>query len=155
MPNPIKRRYIDADDQNLNTKAKAMSGLVEDISYNSSRRIFACATEQKAIEAFKEVLGVDKPSNSNCIQRLFGKSCALNRQKLCDCSPPGDDHGQLWLKDGKPYAYSSQPYSIGGETLNKIYQYAKDHNLDVTIRADWAFYFPSSALIVVYTNKEA
>ncbi len=85
----------------------------------------------------------------------MGEACGTIKQKGCDCKPPGSDHNSLWLKNGIPHVYASHPYSLSDAIMRKIADFASEHNLSVEVRADRAFYAPSTTFIVMYTKKEA
>ena len=37
--------------------------------------------------------------------------------------------------------------------MRSIADFAEKHDLRVEIRADWAFYFPSTAFVIIYTKN--
>lgn len=61
---------------------------------------------------------------------------------------PGDDHVTLWLKDGKPDVYVSQPYALGLDTLREMAQMADKHGLDVHVDAKSSWWFPGYTLFI-------
>jgi hypothetical protein len=64
--------------------------------------------------------------------------------------PPGDDHGQLYLKNGAPAFYLSQPYSIGFGTIREIVAYCESWELVASIDGLQSTSYPGSTIAIRY-----
>lgn len=114
--------------------------------------LHAAAAEILAPAVLDEIQkGGLKPASKAHIRRLFTKKC----RRGCDCHrPPGDDHGSLWLKDGKPHTYISQPYGLVQDQLREIVEFADAHGLRVEIGAARSFHFPGKTICVEYRREK-
>lgn len=54
-------------------------------------------------------------TGTRCPCRLTRRTCGYRMDECC--RPPGDDHGSLWNKNGKPWVYVFQPYGIDAAAL--------------------------------------
>lgn len=149
MP-PIKNRFGKVTDANAADALAKLIKLEKTLGEGECVRINALAIAESRMSAFGAAYKVTLAKSSHCIQRLLGKSCAVNRHKICDCRPPGDDHGDLWMKDGKPHLWVSQPYKIGGNTLLKSLEFAKANNLEIDISAEASYYYPGRTFAIIY-----
>jgi hypothetical protein len=49
---------------------------------------------------------------------------------------PGEDHIQLYAKDGQPYSFVAQPYGVDFQTLEQIVTFCKQHGLTASISGE-------------------
>lgn len=68
---------------------------------------------------------------------------------------PGDDHGTLWIKKGKPHTYVTQPYPFGEGKMKKMVEYCERYNLNVTVKAtSWHFHGATLRLDIERKKKK-
>lgn len=65
-----------------------------------------------------------------------------------------DDHPSIWLRDGKPTIYVSQPYGLGTEALRELVARCDQLGLDATVNAWPAWHFPGSVVFVTMEKAE-
>ncbi len=100
-------------------------------------------------EAFKELNKVELspgPHNIGYLCDGFDESR--------DLPPANFDHPDLWLKDGKPYMFTSQPYRITKDFLEIARNICVEHDLEMTIDAREAWYMPGRTVLVAFRKKE-
>ena len=64
------------------------------------------------------------------------------------------DHRSLWLKDGKPYSFVTQPYGLSLNDLKQIVAYCEEHGLDVFVDAGLSWHYPGTTVAVEFTRRE-
>jgi hypothetical protein len=80
-------------------------------------------------------------------------------QGLIDCielapPPPADDHGRLYVKNGRPQFYLSQPYGLSFENLKQIIQYCDEWGLEASIDGLQSNWYPGDTIAVLYQKKQ-
>lgn len=114
------------------------------------------------IKTFAKMFDITESKGALCIQRLLGKQCKFYSHKsygLCKCHPPEDDHASIWLKDGKPHMYVTQPYSIDDSKIIKMEEFANRHNLEFIIDDSLSWWYPPNShrswgtTLVMWTAK--
>lgn len=131
----------------------AMLKLQKKSGSKEANRIAAMVTCEAREKTFAAMHGV-KLASSHCIQRLLGKRCRANLPGGCKCHPQLNEHGRLWLKDGKPHVWTSEPYHIGHEDLKDAVAFAEANNLDVEITAEHSFHYPGRTFAMIYKVRE-
>lgn len=63
---------------------------------------------------------------------------------------PGDDHETLWLRDGLPMMYVSQPYPLDFGTIRQMTAAALMYGLEFSISARPAWWNPGKVSFVVW-----
>jgi hypothetical protein len=92
-----------------------------------------------------------RKSSGHCCLRLVGRhNCRENFQ---DCTPPGSDHSCLWLKDGKPHQFITEPYGLGINTLTDMVAYATKYGLVFRIDASSPHY-QGNTIRVIWESVE-
>ena len=91
-----------------------------------------------------------------CPCRLLGKrhqwgSCTLG---IVDTHRHWVDHFDLWLKDGKPHVWTSQPYAILKEDLFDIMRFCGTWGFDVCIGELDAWWNSGCTLISVRAPRD-
>ena len=66
---------------------------------------------------------------------------------------PGADHDGLWLRDGKPWAWTTQPYGLRHECLRAMLDFCDAHDLEMTVSGG-SWHFLGSTVLVVITRQE-
>lgn len=86
-------------------------------------------------------------------QRPTGNSdLAIERGGM---SLPFDDHVSLWLKDDKPFMYTSQPYGLGHEDIRDILNSCEKHGLRVRLGAGSWHHTGETLLVEIMKDGEA
>lgn len=71
----------------------------------------------------------------------------------CFWLPAANDHVSLWLRNGKPHVYVSQPYGLTLSDMRALVQFCDAHGLDAAVSArSWRF--PGSTLLIEITHEE-
>lgn len=65
---------------------------------------------------------------------------------------PGDDHVELWVKDGL-ITYVSHPYGLTLGALKEIVSLCEEHGLEISIHAG-SWYFPGNTIVAEYTKAK-
>lgn len=68
--------------------------------------------------------------------------------------PEGCDHSTLWLKNGQPVLYTSEPYQLTDRELEDHLRFAKEHDLELFISAQYSMWFPGQTMLVEFRRKE-
>jgi len=88
-----------------------------------------------------------------------GVPCALRLVQRCQhdpgtgCEPPGADHSVLLLRDRRPYAFVTEPYSLDDKTLRQMLDYADNHDLQLSITG-FSPHFPGRTVLVMMRKRE-
>lgn len=125
----------------------------------SPERAFAEAVAEDYEAHYAEANGLKRSSGRPCARRLTGGRCANHEDHGHDyhlaypslrdpCTVPGADHSVLWLKDGKPARFTTQPYGLSWETLRELVRYCEDRGLEAHIDARMAWHFPTQTILV-------
>lgn len=66
-------------------------------------------------------------------------------------TPPGNDHGSLWKRDGQPTAYVFQPYkdALTADVCARLTEFCGEHGLIFTILEDESFHNPGETTLVM------
>ncbi len=94
-------------------------------------------------------------AESGSIRRLVGKSRIpyTNNPDVMPNDPPHDDHGKLFLKDGKPAFYMSQPYGVTWTELQQIVRFCEKWGLQASIDALQSNWYPGRTVAVRYEKR--
>ena len=114
-------------------------------------RVYASAADDA--ETHLNEAGYRRSSGHPCIWRLLGQSCTPATQMDRPCAPPATDHASLWLREGQPAFFLSEPYALHITVLVEIVAFAQKHGLDVAITAAMSPHFPGATVGVKYTRK--
>lgn len=57
------------------------------------------------------------------------------------------DHGELWVRDGRPVVYVSQPYGIRAEGVQHLAALRAERGFDIRVDTD-SWHFPGSTLLI-------
>lgn len=115
-----------------------------------SRAYSAVASGERERE-YTEGLQLKRTTGSQCIQRLKGKRCKYDGE--CDHIVPGNDHPKLWLKDGQPYSYTFEPYSLSSRKVNELVEFCERNDFVFYITNE-SMHFPTGTLFVEIVTKE-
>ena len=94
-------------------------------------------------------------ATSGSIRRLVGKRRApwSNNPTAMPNEPPGDDHGHLYLKDGKPAFYLSEPYALTYEKMRGVVQFCERWGLEASIDGLQSTWFPGLTIAIRYEAR--
>ena len=115
-------------------------------------RADAEAAHLKALEAWHRREGLTRSTGHACLGRLIGRQCAQSLTKrtrqAVPCGLPGADHPTLWLKDGIPEVYVTQPSQLDAQHMGQIAALCAGWGLQCTVRTWPAWHFPSTMLLI-------
>jgi|CZCA01.1.fsa_nt_gi hypothetical protein len=100
-------------------------------------------------ETYIKRRGVKPTTGNPFIERLTGARVVPNPVRF-----GWMDHVSLWIKDGKPFSFVTQPYGLSLEDLKEIVAYCEEHNLDVFVDAGMSWHYPGSTVAVELTREE-
>lgn len=127
---------------------KNISELLKITDLDTVERCISSAIFSEREKLYMELNGVKRSKAQGCgIHRLIGKPCSAG------CRTIGGDHEKLWIKDGKPYSLTSEPYVLNNKTLEELIYFCNENNLQFNITND-SFHFPTSTLFVEFKRKE-
>lgn len=109
---------------------------------------------------FKAIFDVDEPDGS-CIAPLIagvgkcphGWPTAEPYQQTPPHQPPRGAHGELWLRDGEPGAYSTHVSDLEREVLAAYLDFTDLHGLEIRFTAA-SWINPQRAIYVVFYPPE-
>lgn len=113
-----------------------------------AKRVYATATSQKYEKEWIEKHKVKPTRGDICIARLINKHCTLENSVGFYF-----DHAQLWLKDGKPYIFTFQPYELDNKRMKQLVEYCEKYGLEFVMHTTPAFHFPSAVLWIEVTKQ--
>lgn len=151
-----KSKFVFEPSEQWLEAVKILKALQETEGGDSALTAYAEATHKDNKEAYLDRYGLKSTSGARCIRRLNGERCKRGYQfSRCECTPPADDHPEMFIKDGEAHVYVSQPYSLGLEQMRDIVAFCDRHNLEVWIQAGPAWHFPGGVLHVEYKKRDA
>lgn len=152
-------RFHDGKNPAINHAAKELRALLEKEGGNwfSVLNAFAEVMTDQWEEYYSREKGLRRSTGHACIRRLLGKSCSTRERHGIDCGsiPGGWDHPALWLKNGKPYSITFEPYSLSLPGLLENAEFCAKHNLFMEVTS-FSMYYPGRTLLVeIKRNKLA
>ena len=85
------------------------------------------------------------------VERLAGK-----RPGDWDPRPRWQDHCRLWIRDGKPVCFTTEPYGLNQDDVQEIKQLAHELGLVVIIRQPAeSLWYPGSTHLVEFWTQDA
>lgn len=136
-------KYLSRQSALYREAVKCLERLYSEEGLDSVQRAQAEVTS-KGIE---EILGQDwKYSKAHpAIEKIIG----IKRDFWHELRVPGEDHSKLLLKGRKPWAFLTEPYGIGWETLQKLVDFCKQHKLAANIDARLSAHFPGQTVAIL------
>lgn len=126
--------------------------LMKEEGLDSVIRAYAEATCERHQEQYIKKYGLKASNSHACIGRLINKRCSTDG---VPCRLPGGDHVSLWLKDGKPEVYISQPYHLSLDNMRAIVEFCDRYRLTVDISTWPSWHFPGAVLTVEVKRADA
>lgn len=149
------RKFINKPSALYSQAVGALSTLIEAEGVDAALRAYAQATWEEHQEQYAKNHGLRPSKGRICLARLLGKRCDFHSDHSgVPCRPPGADHDSLWLKDGKPYTYTSQPYSLTLEEMRALVALCDRHGLEVSVTTWPSWHFPGGVLTMEIRRKE-
>lgn len=152
------RSFVDGE-RRTPAYVAAVQALTALDDHDLASRAAAEATWRLRLEAWAQQRGVRLSQGHACIARLLGKRCPWTLQHVPPghppCQPPGVDHPRFWVKDGKPYAFTFEPYVLNLRTLRKLVDFCEQWGLDLTIEGWPTGHFPGATVWVELRPKAA
>ncbi len=127
---------------------RALRELLEAQGMDAVSSVYAEAVAENHYQAFAGK-GFKQSDGRLCVQRLWGRQCNLK-----DCVPPSGDHDTLWLQNGKPAMYVTQPYGLEWETMRKLVAFCERHGLKADVAAWPSFHYPGQVISILLSRKE-
>jgi len=94
--------------------------------------------------------GYNPSKGERDVLRLFGKQV---KWASVPEVPPESEHISLWIKDGLPERFVSQPYELQMDAVREMISYCDKHDLTFTIHgASW--HFPGATVLVEFRRKD-
>lgn len=116
-------------------------------------RAYAQAVYDETMAAYIKRHDLKPTTGRQCVCRLISKD------GRCHCGGsmivPGRDHSSLWLKDGKPFVYVTQPYFMNHKTIKQLLDFCEANGLTLSISADHGWHFPGATLFIEIKRREA
>lgn len=143
-------RFMDKPTGRYIKATQALAELVEAEGTDAAVRAYAEATWERKREGWAAKHGLQQTRGRVCLARLLGKRCGgFGRDvKGIPCQPPGADHCSLWLKEGHPEVFVSQPYGLSLKTMRELVALCDCTGLDVLVDTWPAWHFPGRVLMV-------
>jgi hypothetical protein len=124
---------------------------------DEASRVYAAATHVNTLDAWQRREGVTPATGHACLGRLIGRKCDqysyYRARREVPCALPGADHITLWLKDGIPEVYVTQPYYLHEDTMGAIAALCERWGLRCTVSTWPAWHFPSGVLSILVRRK--
>lgn len=139
---------VQADKQNMQ---RAIKTVLDTNGIGTTVETINDATKQAALKLFMEAHGVVRSRSHACASRLVGKQCLLGRSvEPCPmCEPPGDDHGEIFNRNGRAEFYVFHPYHFSGETARKLQEWCDTYDLQYGVwPLDWYYLGRTTAVII-------
>jgi hypothetical protein len=148
MDNRIGPRFLERED--WTPELLAALATIRSVDTDTAARVYSEAVADRHLADFMKSTppcesladqwwcrqGLKLAGGRWCIQRLkprrrcmrFNPRCYRDGGR-CECQPPGSDHDRLFLKDGKPFIYVTQPYGMTYKTVVEMVQFAERNGL--------------------------
>lgn len=119
-------------------------------SYELVERVYALVCWEHLRDLFMVRHNLDKESpKGGGLERLVGKT---SLEAEGEFRIDGLDHVNLFLRDGKAAAFTSQPYGLDWERLRSTVEFCKAHELEVSIDGAMSWHFPGDTILLHFTK---
>lgn len=102
------------------------------------------------IDQYAEQNGFTRADGPQIVQFLWDPTCSDTENCI-----PGCDHSTLWLKDGKPHTFVTQPYGINQETIQEWIRLCDEKGLTLKIDARGSWHNEGRTLLAEISVGEA
>ncbi|GFN22168.1 hypothetical protein [Thermanaeromonas sp. C210] len=119
------RYFVNRPSSPFHEAVQALERLAGEEGLEMAERAFATAVWEKRREAFAKRLGVKPTAGHVCLNRLVKGHCKGTGLMFPKCFwlPVVNVHVSLWLRDGKPHVYVSQPYALTLKDMRALVQF--------------------------------
>lgn len=125
------------------------------------RRVYAEAAHEAIMKDFASSKGLKESTGHPCISRLIQGKCGSDGRRVrplrnnISCRLPcGNDHVSMWLKNGQPHSYISQPYNLSLRELRELVDFCDTHGLTAEVTAGNSWHFPGASLLLEVKKTE-
>jgi len=140
----IKGTLLSRDDRN-DPKVKAVLDAVECLDEDVAGKVLSHAVQR----LYKDLYVKNNPDVKETTGRITANHLLGRRDDFGRGSqPPGFDHGDLWIKNGKPFSLTWHPYALDEGTLRDLVKWLDERpSLYLTIHAG-SWYYPFVTLFM-------
>jgi hypothetical protein len=140
--------------QALHAAAKAVLSCKEaEYPLDDLERAVAEILQEPMNKSWLKKHGLRESGAHGCVRTLLKGRFSRECDRGC-LLPPGNDHGMLWNRDGKPVCYTFEPYSLGNDALVGLAEFCGEHDLDVSISGSSWHFVGSTFLIELWKKGE-
>lgn len=125
---------------------RPLLAVLKDVPQGDLTRIYGHLHAERLQEQWATRYGLKRSTGRVCLRRLRGKP-----SESLPFRPPGADHDSLWLLNGKPTVYVTQPYHVDIFALVDFCR-AEGFTCDVDLWPAW--HFPHRVFHVEITTPE-
>lgn len=119
--------------------------LIKQEGLDSVQRVYAQATWPVTLKQYIESNELKITSGTHNITRLTTSNGLVAFKPIrLRC----EDHSTLFLKDGKPYSFITQPYALNLPSMRQLANYCEENDLDVFVNSFQSWHFPGSSLMI-------
>ena len=134
--------------QNPSELYKAAATALKQLPYDDQYRVVG----ESLSDWLKELYGIKnecKPRSGHvCTRRLKGsRSCSIRTPCPSPTNIPCGDHFTEWMKDGKTFSITFEPYGLTHDCLLELTRWAGAEGFKVAIYAE-SWHFPMNTLLV-------
>ena len=129
-----------------------ISGSVEDALTSKSWGPPSQAEWDAKEQAFGKKHRLKRCTGTICLAHLFERPCRYDHEgDNLPHLPPGNDHGSLWERNGRPVAYVYQPYkdTMKPDVLVELEEFCQEYELVHTILEAESFHFPGETTLIM------
>ena len=109
-------------------------------------------------KAFAVRHGLTRCKGTICLAHLFvERLCSPGHEEDgLPHTPPGNDHGSLWKRDGQPVVYVYEPYkdAMTTDVRARLTEFCQEHGLIFTILEDESFHNPGETTLVMIERAQ-
>jgi hypothetical protein len=117
-------------------------------------RAFSSVVCDDRLQSYIEQYKLKEAGNHDgCLCYFLGKPCYRNSNSCVRFGNSAMDHGSVWLRDGKPFVYISQPYNLALEGMRSVIKVCDEHNLVANIR-NRSWLFPTDAVFIEIHHRK-
>lgn len=93
---------------------------------------------------------VKESRGHRCLTRLAAGRC---RGQGCE-HLPGSDHSSIWIQDGRPHIFVTQPYHLDPDVLSAMLRACRRLGLRLRLNSAVAWQAPEAILVEVFRNDQ-
>ena len=156
-----ERRFMSNPSPAYRAAVSVLHQLADAEGVDAANRAYAEVAAERIEDLYASKHGLRLSQGHPCFGRVVRpgyKGChssemCSDNPRYIPCSVPGRDHVSLWLKNGRPYSYVFQPYSLDKATLRQLVQQCDDYNMELSINGNSSWHFPGDTIFVEITRS--